>query len=162
MPFIRVRRERGGTRVARLVLVTASIAFIAAGLVLAGQTAWFLHSSSVHGAALVQRERRAIGVSRRVAPTCQSPGPGHLARAATGTPRGLLEISALGLVAPVLQGTGDAVLNDAVALAPSVPVSGLLVRANDDDPATTATPGHQHKRVFGFLSPRWTGMNASP
>ena len=119
MPFLRVRRGRGGTRAARLVLVTASIAFIAAGLVLAGQAAWFLHSSSVHGAALVQRERRAIGVSRRVAPTCQSPGPGHLGRAATGTPRGLLEIPALGLVAPVLQGTGDAVLNDAVGHVPA-------------------------------------------
>ncbi len=114
MPFIRIRRERGERQAARLALVTVSIALIGAGLVLAGQMAWFLLSSSVHGAALVQRERRAISVSRHVAQGCQSPAPGHRARAAEGMPRGLLEIPVLGLVAPVLQGTGDAVLNDAV------------------------------------------------
>jgi len=118
MPFIRVRYERG-RQAARPVLVAVSVALIGAGLMLAGQVAWFLHSSSVHGAALVQRERRAISVSRQATRACQSPGPGHRARAAEGTPRGLLEIPVLGLVAPVLQGTGETVLNDAVGHVPA-------------------------------------------
>ena len=111
--------ERHGVSAARLVLVGAGIACIAAGLVLAGHIAWFIRSSSVHGAALVQRERRAIRESGHAARACQRPGHLYPAPAAAGAPQGLLEIPALGLVAPVLQGTGDAVLDEAVGHVPA-------------------------------------------
>jgi sortase A len=118
MPFRPMRRERQGRRAVPLVLVAVSIACIGAGLLLAGHIAWFLRSSSVHGAALVQRERRAISVSGSGAATCQSLGQ-YGAAAASGEPQGLLEIPLLRLTAPVLQGTGDAVLDDAVGHVPA-------------------------------------------
>ncbi len=102
----------------RLVLVAVSVACIGAGLLIAGHIAWFVRSSSVHGAALVQRERRAISVSRPAASACQSLAHGY-ASAASGEPQGLLEIPGLGLTAPVLQGTGDAVLAEAVGHVPA-------------------------------------------
>jgi hypothetical protein len=107
MPFRGMLRERRGRRVVRLVLVAVSVVCIGAGLLLAGHIAWFIRSSSVHGAALVQRERRAISVSAPAAPTCQSLGHQDGVPAASGKPQGLLEIPVLGLTAPVLQGTGD-------------------------------------------------------
>jgi sortase A len=112
-------RERQGRAAARLGLVAVSIACIAGGLVLAGHIVWFIRSSSVHGAALIQRERRAIRVSGPAARACQSLGHPYPAPAASGAPQGLLEIPALGLVAPVLQGTGDAVLAEAVGHVPA-------------------------------------------
>jgi len=111
--------ERGARQTARVVLVAVSIASIGAGLLLAGQIAWFMWNSSVHGAALVQRERKAISASGLADSRCQSPSHLYPAPAASGTPQGLLEIPVLGLVAPVLQGTGDAVLADAVGHVPA-------------------------------------------
>jgi LPXTG-site transpeptidase (sortase) family protein len=119
MPSRGIRRARGGRSASRLVIVAVSIACVGAGLLLAGQIAWFFRSSSVHGAALVQRERRAISVAGHAARACQSLGPALHAPAAGGTPQGLLEIPVLGLVAPVLQGTGDPVLNQAVGHVPA-------------------------------------------
>ncbi len=81
---------------------------------LAGHIAWFVQDSSVRGAALVQQERHAISASGPADLKCLSLSYLHPAPAASGTPQGLLEIPALGLVAPVLQGTGDAVLAEAV------------------------------------------------
>jgi len=119
MPFRGMLRERRGRRVVRLVLVAVSVVCIGAGLLLAGHIAWFIRSSSVHGAALVQRERRAISVSAPAAPTCQSLGHQDGVPAASGKPQGLLEIPVLGLTAPVLQGTGDTVLAEAVGHVPA-------------------------------------------
>jgi sortase A len=119
MPFRGMLRERHRRRVVRLVLVAGSVACIGAGLLLAGHIAWFIRSSSVHGAALVQRERRAISVSGPAAPICQSLGHQNGAPAGSGEPQGLLEIPVLGLTAPVLQGTGDAVLAEAVGHVPA-------------------------------------------
>jgi len=113
------RRERRAGQTARVVFVAVSIASIGAGLVLAGQIAGFIRSSSVHGAALVQRERRAISASGPADRRCQSLSRLYPAPAASGAPQGLLEIPVLGLVAPVLQGTGDAVLADAVGHLPA-------------------------------------------
>jgi sortase A len=118
MPFGGMPRERRGRRVVPLVLVAVSVACIGAGLLLAGHIAWFVRSSSVHGAALVQRERRAISVSKSAASTCQSLGR-YDAPASSGEPQGLLEIPVLGLTAPVLQGAGDAVLAEAVGHVPA-------------------------------------------
>ena len=113
------RRERGVRQAARVVFVAASIASIVAGLLLAGHIAGFIRYSSVHGAALVQRERQAIGASGSADPRCQNLSYLYPAPAPSGTPKGLLEIPVLRLVAPVLQGTGDGVLADAVGHVPA-------------------------------------------
>jgi sortase A len=118
MPFRPMLHERRGRRAVPLVLAAVSIACIGAGLLIAGHIAWFLRSSSIHGAALVQRERQAISVSKSGAATCQSLGQ-YDAAAASGEPQGLLEIPLLRLTAPVLQGTGDAVLDEAVGHVPA-------------------------------------------
>jgi len=118
MPFRPMLRERRGRRAVPLVLVAVSIACIVAGFLIAGHIAWFLRSSSVHGDALVQRERQAISRSKPGAATCQSLGQ-YGAAAASGEPQGLLEIPLLGLTAPVLQGTGAAVLDEAVGHVPA-------------------------------------------
>jgi sortase A len=119
MPTRRMLRERRGRSAARLVLVAASIACIGAGVLAAGHIVWFIRNSAVHGAALIQRERRAIRASGRTAGACQGLGYPSPASAASGAPQGLLEIPALGLVAPVLQGTSDAVLDEAVGHVPA-------------------------------------------
>ena len=110
----------GRRSAARVVVITVCVVAIAAGLGLAAHIGWFLRNSSVHGAALVHRERQAIQTAGRDAQACQgSVGNAGRALAPRGTPEGLLEIPALGLVAPVLQGTGDEVLDDAVGHAPA-------------------------------------------
>ena len=111
---------------------------MAAGVVIAVQIGWFLHGSWVHGAALIHQERRAIAAATVNPTACQTsagrPGPAHPAhgtpapsattksRPASDSrpgPRGLLEAPALGLVAPVEEGTGDALLSDAVGHIPA-------------------------------------------
>ena len=113
------RRGRGVRRTRRVVSVAVSIASVGAGLLLAGQIAGFFRNTSVHGAALVQRERQAISAPGPADLRCQSLIHLSAAPAASGMPQGLLEIPVLGLVAPVLQGTGDAVLADAVGHVPA-------------------------------------------
>lgn len=86
----------------------------AAGIAIGAHIGWFLLSSSEHGAALVRQERNSIAAAGRAGKVdaCATlPG----ARA----PRGLLEVPVLGLQAPVLQGTSDAVLNEAVGHDPA-------------------------------------------
>jgi sortase A len=71
---------------------------------------WFLVNSSVRGAALVRQERNSIAAAGHGLGGCQT-----LPGVTTGnSPQGLLEVPALGLVAPVLQGTTDSVLDEAV------------------------------------------------
>jgi sortase A len=113
-----------------------SIACIAAAVVIAAQIGLFFHDSSAGGAALIHRERRAIaaagGGSKKTA--CRSPAVAGVLTA----PRGLLESATLGLVAPVVQGTGDAVLADAVGH-----VTG------------SAWPGHAGTSVFAAHDVTW-------
>src|SRR3984893_3096074 len=122
---------RGGRR-SHPVLVALSIVCIAAGFLIAAQIGWFLRSSSVHGAALIHRERRAIAAAEANRTACRdsagglggaSPGHGTPAPRTTANsgaaPRVLLEAPARGLVAPVLEGTGDVTLNDAVGHVPA-------------------------------------------
>jgi sortase A len=98
----------------------ASVACIGAGIVAAAQIGWFFLSSSIRGAALIHRERQAIIAAGRDTRACRNPvGNLHRAPASGSTPKGLLEVPALGLVAPVLQGTGDAVLSEAVGHVPA-------------------------------------------
>ena len=116
----------------RPVIFAASIACTAAGIAIAAQIGWFLHTSSVHGAAVIRHVHGAIAVADRAA--CQgrvgragggsaaSPARRHPATGTTadGTgPQGLLVAPALGLVAPVEEGTSDPVLNDAVGHVPA-------------------------------------------
>jgi LPXTG-site transpeptidase (sortase) family protein len=77
------------------------------------RAASFLHGSSARGAALIHTDRGAVAAAGPAA--CRS-GTGSGRRAAL---RGLLEAPVLGLVAPVEEGTGDAVLNDAVGHVPA-------------------------------------------
>lgn len=93
----------------RVIGAVASAAAICAAIALAAHIWFFLHNSSVRGTALVHAERQAIaaGGSR----DCQARKPDG--------PRGLLEAPALGLVAPVLQGTGNTVLDVAVGHVPA-------------------------------------------
>src|SRR5260370_7276815 len=119
MPSRGIRRARGGRSASRLVIVAVSIACVGAGLLLAGQLAWFLRSSSVRGAAVVQRERRAISVAGHAARACQSLGPALHAPPAGGAPQGLLEIPVLGLVPPFLAGPADPGPNPALAPLPA-------------------------------------------
>lgn len=105
----------------RFVLVL-SIACITAACVIGAKIGFFAHRSAAGGAALIHQERRVIAAATPA--TCRSmkanrrrsgAALSHRLPAATGSaPRGLLEAPALGLVAPVVQGTSDAVLSDAV------------------------------------------------
>ena len=126
---------------------------MAAGVMIAAQIGWFLHGSSVHGAALIHQERRAIaaatGQPGGLPGPRRPPGPAHPAHraparsAATESappsgsgpgPRGLLEAPALGLVAPVEQGAGDALLGEAVGHIPASAWPGW--------PGTSVFAGH--------------------
>ena len=110
-------RIRGAKKIA---LITGSVACIAAALTVTAHIGWFLRNSSVRGGALVLHERGAISAAARNGGTCQgSVGDAGRALAAGGNPAGLLEIPALGLVAPVLQGTDDKVLSYAVGHVPA-------------------------------------------
>jgi sortase A len=71
---------------------------------------WFLINSSVRGAALVRQERHSIAAAATRESACAT----LPSIADSNAPQGLLEVPALGLVAPVLQGTSDAVLDEAV------------------------------------------------
>jgi sortase A len=115
------RHARPGRRYrpkGRVVLVGTSILSICAGAALIAHIGVFLIHSSVAGHALVGQERKAIAAGSGNAAACQLP-PGHASDVGGAAPDGLFEAPALGLVAPVLQGTGDSVLNDAVGHDPA-------------------------------------------
>jgi sortase A len=109
------RRKSGIGRPIRPVIAAFSVVSIVAGVAVAAQIGWFLFRSSEHGAALIRKERGSIAAGSDAGAACHVlPGTGQ-----DGGPQGLLEIPALGLVAPVLQGTSDAVLADAVGHDPA-------------------------------------------
>ncbi|HEX4093516.1 MAG TPA: class D sortase [Trebonia sp.] len=109
------RRHRAS---GRAVVTGASVLSICAGVAVAAHIGAFLVHSSVAGRALVTRERTAIAAATGDAAACERP-PGRASDDGRGQPDGLLEAPALGLVAPVLQGTGDSVLSDAVGHDPA-------------------------------------------
>jgi sortase A len=102
---------------ARLVLAGVSVLSIGAGAAIAVHIGAFFVHSSVAGGALMGRERKAITAASGMAAACEATRGD--ATAGGGNPDGLLEAPALGLVAPVLQGTGDAVLGEAVGHDPA-------------------------------------------
>lgn len=132
MPF-RVKRATARLKVPRRSIrslaVLASIASIVAGLGIAGSIAKFLVGSSIRGSALERQERHAIAAAGadgvcQTLPSIQgdpagSPGKGAGAAQSTTTGEGLLEVPTLRLEAPVLQGTSDSVLGEAVGHDPA-------------------------------------------
>ena len=133
----RFSRRRQGWRAARAVGGAASVA---AGIgIVAHLTLFFVHSSSA-GSSLIGQERQAIAAAAASPGACQATAPGAArvgAKAGSGEqgrPDGLLEVPVLGLVAPVLQGTTDAVLDDAVGHDPASAWPG--------DPGTSVLSAH--------------------
>jgi sortase A len=102
----------------RVILAGASVLSICVGIACAAQIGAFLFHSSAAGHALVRRDLKAITAASGHAAACQT-APGHSSDADGREPGGLLLAPSLGLVAPVLQGTGDSVLSDAVGHDPA-------------------------------------------
>lgn len=105
----------------RMIVAGAGALSICAGLaVVVHLGAFFLHSS-VAGRHLVGQAQRAIAKGAKSPAACQSlsaQAPGGSGSGAQ-QPDGLLEAPTLGMVAPVVDGTGDSVLNDAVGHDPA-------------------------------------------
>lgn len=110
---------------------------MAVGVLIAAQIGWFLHGSAVRGAALIRQERRAIAAATASPAACRTLAGGAASDSGTA-PRGLIEAPALGLVAPVQEGTGDALLSDAVGHVPA-----------------SAWPGHPGTSVFAAHDVTW-------
>jgi sortase A len=122
-------RHRGGHRRKRkagyrILLGLGALLAVAAVVWQVHAWLWTSHSHRV-GAALIQQERsrQAAAVADPTLAACATTGPGATttttaANAAAG-PQGLLEIPAIGLVAPVEQGVDDPALNVAVGHLPN-------------------------------------------
>lgn len=126
-----------GDRRRRAPLVLAVLC-MAGGLLLAGSIGWFYFRSDAVGGRLVQAERQAIAAG---ASSCTT-SPGSASTGALGTtvggalqPQGILQAPAIGLTAPVVEGTGDAQLDVAVGHDPASAwpgPSGTMVLAAHD------------------------------
>jgi sortase A len=106
----RAEKSRSSGKRARLAIQVASIVCIVIAVFVGVRIGWFLINSSVRGAALVRQERHSIAAAATREAACAT----LPSIADSNGPQGLLEVPALGLVAPVLQGTSDAVLDEAV------------------------------------------------
>ena len=126
------RRALSSRPTARDVIAGAGILSICAGIGIVAQIGAFYHHSSTAGHNLVSQERKEIARAAASPGACQTRlgvvGGGGAWSAALGSGAeasgdqrtyGLLEAPALGMVAPVLQGTGDSVLSDAVGHDPA-------------------------------------------
>jgi sortase A len=102
----------------RVVLAGVSVLSICAGIACVAQIGAFRFHSSVAGHALVRRELKAIAAVSGHPAACQA-SPGRTPDAGAGELGGLLLAPSLGLAAPVLQGTSDSVLSDAVGHDPA-------------------------------------------
>jgi sortase A len=122
------RRSRRSRPTGRLIVASAGALSICAGTAIAAQLGLFFFHSSRAGGDLIGREQQAIARAAGSPSACQDThgraaggAAASAARQAPGPvgsggqqPDGLLEAPVLGLVAPVVEGTGDAVLDDAV------------------------------------------------
>jgi sortase A len=150
----RRRYRRSG----RAILASASILSICAGIACAAQIGAFLFHSSVAGHALVSRERKAIAAASGHAAACQM-SPVQASDSDGTEPSGLLLAPSLGLVAPVMQGTGDPVLSDAVGHDPASVWPGnqgtSVLSAHDVtwfSRITQLRPGNEIR----YVTPCWT------
>ena len=139
------RRRRRARRLrpsARVVLAAAGILAIGMGIGIVVQIGAFYYHSSTAGRDLLGQERKEIARAAVSSLVCQPPlgAAGGVVRRSTAlsSPHGLLEVPALGLAAPVLQGTGDSVLGEAVG----------------HDPAS-AWPGQAGTSVFSAHDVTW-------
>ena len=139
------RRRRRARRLrpsARVVLAAAGILAIGMGIGIVAQIGAFYYHSSTAGRDLLGQERKEIARAAVSSLVCQPPlgAAGGVVRRSTAlsSPHGLLEVPALGLAAPVLQGTGYSVLGEAVG----------------HDPAS-AWPGQAGTSVFSAHDVTW-------
>jgi sortase A len=115
------RFHRGALRFrpsAHVALAGAGILAIGAGIAIVAQIGAFYFHSSTAGRDLVREERKAIARTTVNSFVCQAP-LGAAGGSDGQRPHGLLEVPTLGMVAPVLQGTDDSVLSDAVGHDPA-------------------------------------------
>lgn len=93
-----------------------------------GYPLWWNHRSETGGQALLSQAKQAEGLAPGAPSPGGSPSAGHVSTAACvdgyhGTPKqmlpAILQVPSIGLEAPVLQGTTDAVLEDSVGHDPS-------------------------------------------
>lgn len=101
----------GKKRLGRRTAILASAACLLAGLGLLASIGWFYLRSDIVGSSLIHRQEAIDAKARRQATSaavCHTPTP------TAGSPRGLVEAPSIGLVAPVLDGTGGAQLDVAV------------------------------------------------
>ena len=115
------RFHRGALRFrpsAHAALAGTGILAIGAGIAIVAQIGSFYFHSSTAGRDLVREERKVIARTTVRSFVCQPPLGAADGSGGQG-PHGLLEVPALGMVAPVLQGTGDSVLSDAVGHDPA-------------------------------------------
>lgn len=119
---------------ARSVVLVVSIACIVTAAAIAVYVGRFLLNSTTQGNSLLKQEKRAVAAGRADCGNGGNRGAQAAARRQTSA-RGLLEIPAIGLVAPVRQGISDAVLTDAVghlpaSIWPGVPGTSVLTAHN--------------------------------
>lgn len=135
-PEVRPRHRRTSSRAAsrrrlgRRVGLGLCLAAVLAGLAIAANIGWFYLHSHTAGEALIHRERALDAAGSAVTSSPAGPTSSTAARPASapachapplrpGDPRGLVEAPSIGLVAPVLDGVGDAQLNVAVGHVPA-------------------------------------------
>lgn len=110
------------------VLQVLFVLFLCAGLALGGWIGWFYWHSRTGGAQLLARARRQIDAGPRSGAPSARCTPVH------GAPAAEVVIPSIALVAPVVQGDGDAALADAVGHVPASVWPG--------EPGTTVLVGH--------------------
>jgi sortase A len=101
----------GRKRLGRRTAILGSAACLLAGLGLLASIGWFYLRSDIVGHSLIHRQEAIDAQARRQTSStaaCHTPTP------TAGSPRGLVEAPSIGLVAPVLDGTGGAQLDVAV------------------------------------------------
>jgi LPXTG-site transpeptidase (sortase) family protein len=108
-----VARHARERRLLRSIVRIASVACVSGALVIAVWLGWFYLHAATGGAHLLAQARQRIAASTTRDGRCRA------GRAASGGAVGELVIPGLSLVAPVVQGDGDAQLADAVGHVPT-------------------------------------------
>jgi hypothetical protein len=118
--FVRIQkvmRQRREKR-RRALFAISGVVLIAVALAIGGHIAYFYYRSKTQGDVLISKYKKAIALAKVDPRLCSEKDQGGVSSARPG---GLLEIPSLGLVAPVVQGTSQSVLEDAVGHDPASP-----------------------------------------
>ncbi len=113
----KVMRQRREKR-RRALFAISGVVLIAVALAIGGHIAYFYYRSKTQGDVLISKYKKAIALAKVDPRLCSEKDQGGVLSARPG---GLLEIPSLGLVAPVVQGTSQSVLEDAVGHDPASP-----------------------------------------